>query len=271
MSWLVHVDGGARGNPGPAGAGIVIARPDGTPALEAGFFLGTQTNNAAEYMGLILALRNLPAEAEDISVIADSELMVKQITGEYRVKSPTLQPLYEQVQMLLVRVPRWKIQHVKRDQNTRADDLANKAMDKRSNVLVTGELRGEGTAASGHQTQVIGSQDEQPAQATSSPPASNSIPTDANQIRIVTVKLIEHPNVEVCPTGGCNAQYQIGSTVPEGLCVHAAHALLTTVIAIQNTEAGDFAAVPPMTVRCSQRECRALFQVSPLLGENGRR
>ena len=138
MQYEIHVDGGARGNPGPSGVGVVIADPENhCSVLEAGYFLGHATNNVAEYNGLIRALSEaLKVGISNVKVFSDSELMVRQINGQYRVKSPALRPLFEQVMRLLDRFTRWEVTHVRREQNKRADELANMAMDRKKDVVV---------------------------------------------------------------------------------------------------------------------------------------
>ena len=96
MGLIIHVDGGSRGNPGPAGAGVVIADEDGALIHEAGYFLGRQTNNSAEYHACIRALQRAARCGEQpVRVCSDSELLVRQITGAYQVKSPTLVKRYQ--------------------------------------------------------------------------------------------------------------------------------------------------------------------------------
>ncbi|MEM0913180.1 MAG: ribonuclease HI family protein [Planctomycetota bacterium] len=134
---VIHVDGGARGNPGPAGAGVVISDPDGTPLHEAGYWLGRCTNNVAEYSGLLKALEVATTmNAQRVTVRSDSQLMVKQLLGEYRVKSPDLKPLYQKASSLLSAFPASTITHVYRDKNKRADQLANLAMDAGADRIV---------------------------------------------------------------------------------------------------------------------------------------
>lgn len=138
MEALIHIDGGSRGNPGPAAAGVCITTPDGKDALfEAGYWLGRQTNNVAEYQGL---LKSLAAAAElglaKVRIRSDSELMVKQIKGEYRVKAANLKPLVQDARIALGRFEQWSIEHVYRDQNQRADQLANMAMDAGGDVIL---------------------------------------------------------------------------------------------------------------------------------------
>jgi len=127
---VINVDGGSRGNPGPAGAGIVIAAADdGTILHKAGVFIGQATNNVAEYTGLIEGLkRAAKLQATDVKVLSDSELMVRQMTGQYRVKNQGLKPLYEEATQLAGQLSKFSIAHVRREQNEAADALANKAM-----------------------------------------------------------------------------------------------------------------------------------------------
>jgi len=124
-----YVDGGSRGNPGPAGYGVHIEREDGS-VIELKESLGLATNNVAEYSGLIAALRWAAAnEISRLQVRADSELLVKQMRGEYRVKNPGLQPLYQQARAIAMGLDRIVYEHVRREQNKDADRLANLAMD----------------------------------------------------------------------------------------------------------------------------------------------
>lgn len=136
MKATIHIDGGARGNPGPGGAGVVIRNADGEIVFEAGFFLGRVTNNQAEYTGLIKALEIAERSGiDEIEFNSDSELMVKQIHGDYRVKNEGLKPLYDDVMTKLARVKKWQIRHVRREQNKDADAIANAAMDAADDVI----------------------------------------------------------------------------------------------------------------------------------------
>ncbi len=128
---VAYTDGGARGNPGPAGFGVRIETPDGALVHEFSDALGIATNNVAEYSGLIAALEYAVAHgAKRVTIRSDSELLVKQMRGEYRVKSPGLQPLHEQARRLVRRFSRVTFEHVRRSQNADADRLANEAMDR---------------------------------------------------------------------------------------------------------------------------------------------
>ena len=130
--WITaHCDGGARGNPGPAGFGAVVQDADGRILAELSEFLGVQTNNFAEYSGLLAVLDFAVAHAHPrVKVISDSELMVKQIQGAYKVKSPGLKPLYDEARKRIARLEGFQISHALRHKNKDADRLANQAMDK---------------------------------------------------------------------------------------------------------------------------------------------
>ena len=127
---VLQFDGGSRGNPGPAGIGVTLMDADGDALYELGEFLGRCTNNVAEYTAL---LRGLTAArdlgAAQLSVKSDSELLVRQINGIYKVKSPDLKPLYEKAMSLIRVIGKVTVSHVYREGNTRADELANLAMD----------------------------------------------------------------------------------------------------------------------------------------------
>ena len=133
----IFIDGGARGNPGPAAAGVVIQdAASGKFLHEAGYFLGKTTNNVAEYQGLLHALaRAQELQAKSIEVHSDSELLVRQINREYRVKTAHLRPLFDEAQRLLAQFDSWSISHLRREDNTLADELANRAMDAGDDVF----------------------------------------------------------------------------------------------------------------------------------------
>ncbi len=128
----LYSDGAARGNPGLAGAGAVLVEPSGQVVDRIGKFLGTQTNNFAEYMGLLLGLRRAKElGVREVEVFADSELMIRQLGGRYQVKSPSLRPLYEEALKLLNNFERVKLVHVPREMNRAADEMSNQAIDER--------------------------------------------------------------------------------------------------------------------------------------------
>jgi ribonuclease HI len=127
---VVHVDGGARGNPGPAAAGAVISTPDGEVLAEAAEPIGVATNNVAEYRGLLLGLeRARVLGASEVEVINDSELVAKQVNGIYKVKHPDMKPLHAAALQALRGFARWSIRSVPRAQNADADALVNQALD----------------------------------------------------------------------------------------------------------------------------------------------
>jgi ribonuclease HI len=126
----VHVDGGARGNPGPAAVGAVIRDESGEILLEAGEKIGIATNNVAEYKALLLGIaRAKELGAERLELIGDSELIVKQVRGEYRVKDQGLKPLHAEVMAALEPLEEWSIKHVRREHNVDADRLVNATLD----------------------------------------------------------------------------------------------------------------------------------------------
>src|ERR1700761_126321 len=126
-----YCDGGSRGNPGPAGFGVFIQGARGEVVGELSEYLGKHTNNYAEYSGLLAALDFALTQGHSrLKVVSDSELMVKQIKGQYRVNSPELRPLYEEARRRIAKLEGFQIQHVLREKNRRADQLANEAMDR---------------------------------------------------------------------------------------------------------------------------------------------
>jgi ribonuclease HI len=151
-----YCDGGSRGNPGPAGFGVFIQGPDGEALGELSEYLGKKTNNFAEYSGLLAALDFAIAHRHPhLKVVSDSELMVKQIKGQYRVNSPELRPLYDEAKRRIAQLEKFQIQHVLREKNQRADRLANLAMDRgmgRASDRDThqGPARDSRPAANGH-------------------------------------------------------------------------------------------------------------------------
>lgn len=128
----LFTDGASRGNPGKAGAGSVLLAADGRELAARSLYLGQCTNNVAEYKALILGLQSaLELECGRLEIFLDSQLIVRQIQGRYKVKHPTLKPLFEEVKELLAKIDSWSIAHVPREQNKRADELANKGIDER--------------------------------------------------------------------------------------------------------------------------------------------
>jgi ribonuclease HI len=128
---IAYCDGGSRGNPGPAGFGVYIQDSAGGVLAELSQYLGARTNNFAEYSALLAALEFAIAHGHrSLRVVSDSELMVKQMKGQYRVNSPELRPLYEEARRRISQLDHFQIQHVLREKNRHADRLANLAMDR---------------------------------------------------------------------------------------------------------------------------------------------
>jgi ribonuclease HI len=132
----LHVDGASRGNPGEAGFGVHVTALDGVVVATLYGYLGRATNNVAEYQALLHGLRfALDRGAREVEVFSDSELLVRQIGGRYRVKNPGLQPLFREATSLLARFARARVTHVPRERNREADALANRAVDERSSNI----------------------------------------------------------------------------------------------------------------------------------------
>jgi ribonuclease HI len=128
---VLHVDGGARGNPGPAAIGVVVSDPDGNTIDEVAERIGVATNNVAEYKALIKGLEQAAAlGAREVEIVNDSELVARQLTGAYKVKHPAMKPLYDEAIAALRGFDRWRIRSVPRAENARADALVNAALDQ---------------------------------------------------------------------------------------------------------------------------------------------
>ena len=133
---VVNIDGGSRGNPGPAAAGVVVTdAATGAVLQEAGIYLGTATNNVAEYRGLLEGLRLAAAlRAREVEIVSDSQLLVFQMTGRYRVKHPGLAPLHLEAKGLAAQFAQCSFRHVMREDNHHADRLVNQALNQKRDV-----------------------------------------------------------------------------------------------------------------------------------------
>ncbi|MEE8169490.1 MAG: reverse transcriptase-like protein [Phycisphaerae bacterium] len=251
MELTIHIDGGSRGNPGPAGAGVVIVQADGTALFEAGFFLGRMTNNMAEYHGLIRALEAAEAWPDAaLSIVSDSQLMVRQITGQYRVKNAKLAPLFEEVRKRLLGRESWRIRHVLREENTRADALANSAMDASADVIEVDDRDptppvgrgGNGATATRRKTR-----------------KTKSVPRPG---RCIEVRCTRPPTDGACPAP-CKPDdaFYFETVAPRDLCLDAVAAMLNTVLALRDATLEADQQPPAMTVRCAKPDCGAAFEL----------
>ncbi len=257
MGWTAFIDGGSRGNPGPAAAGVRILDPSGKVAFEGGFFLGKATNNHAEYRGLLAALDLLDrANAGEASIVSDSELLVRQINGQYKVKSPELRPLYEQALKQLRKLDGWLVRHVLRHENTDADRMANKAMDARGDVVAIDRLN------------LMQRDDGSPAE--SAPPLSQgatgrqatfeTLEKPAPAAGSIELRVIRGPAAGGCPAGMRKEQsFLFGATVPAGVCVNACASAIEAVRGM--IEVGGDAGTAALTVSCDHPGCQAVFEV----------
>lgn len=134
-SLIIYTDGGSRNNPGPAALGYVIFDHQGRQIEARGQFLGETTNNVAEYRAMIAAAeRAVQIHAPDVTFRVDSQLLQRQITRRYRVRSPHLKPLFDRLTDILKHLPKWRIEHIPREQNRTADHMVNLAIDARGDI-----------------------------------------------------------------------------------------------------------------------------------------
>lgn len=230
MNVTIHIDGGSRGNPGPAAAGVYIEDAEtGQHLHAAGYYLGRATNNMAEYRGLLHAL-DVAAElgAKRLLIRTDSQLMARQIRGEYRVKSDDLRPLFDQALKALSRFSQWRIEDIRRDHNKQADELVNKALDAKRDVVE------------------ISPRDAVP-NAPAMADTANGIWFEAH-FTTATGRRCPAPNK-------AGATYPVGPTMPAGLCVHAARTILDAGL-LDAPGKADL----DRRVRCAQ--CGAVIQLS---------
>lgn len=256
MAWTVYTDGGSRGNPGPAGAGVVIADETGREVFAGGFFLGRKTNNQAEYEGLLKALELLQrAGAQTITIATDSELMACHLNGQYRVKAPGLRPLFEQAKRLLDGFGQWRIEHIPREQNFQADRLANQAMSAGRDIVQADRLSLVPRFAAGAAPRQM---------------APTKIPALGEPSRGpvvpggIEVFVVRGPAKGVCPAGTRSEQsFVFTETVPGGVCVDACSAVIEAVRAMRDACRSADGGILPMSVRCGNEACGAVFEIRP--------
>jgi ribonuclease HI len=203
--WItLQFDGGSRGNPGPAGIGVVLRTADDTPIYTLGRFIGKATNNVAEYSALVTGLEKaLEMGVQKILIRGDSELVIKQMKGQYRVKHPDMKRLFDEAQVLVKKFKQVKIEHNLRHKNEMADDLANLAMDRRKDVTDT-KTGGDSARASGT--------------ATASRPAATAPPSTLSEPDI------DSPTPIATKAGDCFACLRCGCVIrvekPSGIRPH---------------------------------------------------
>lgn len=241
MDIQIHIDGGARGNPGPAGAGVVLTRGDGSPLLEAGYFLGRMTNNVAEYTALLRALESAEQiGAKRLDIASDSELLVRQINGEYRVRNEGLKGLFAEACDRLSRFSQWRLRHVRREANARADELANLAMDAGEDVVVLDRQ---------------GAVNDKADQATTKGATARARKSHSSAVHEVHVRCVQPPSEEVCPSPcSSDAIYAFTDVTPSGICIHAAPTILQAVFAVREGSG-------KQEVTCARKGCGARFVV----------
>lgn len=242
MSLLIHIDGGSRGNPGPAAAGVIIQDiqdGQGRLLLRGGYLLGEMTNNQAEYNALLVALRACQGWGDPfVEIRADSELLVKQITGQYQVKSPDLKPLYQEAIGLLLKLDNWSIKHIKRELNSEADAMANAAMDAGEDVVMTNVMGHERSGA---------------AKSESAPSAR--VPT-------VGIVIEDPPERASCPAPATSGtRYLFKAVCPSGMCVHACRAVVDAVVARQVSAPDHPSRSRLDPIRCDRAGCNATFRI----------
>lgn len=229
-AYSLFTDGGSRGNPGPAAAGIVLSDPAGRIIHSSGHFLGRATNNIAEYRAMIFGLQEaLRREITHLRVCSDSELMVHQLNGVYRVKNEHLRPLYEQALGLLQRFKQISIEHIRREGNTLADDMVNRALNAKADVR--GPAFGGATAAT----------------AAGGAAATSSVPQ-------FTARCTAEADEECPGVVSAEGEWPFKGTVPPGLCIYAAAGILQAVLSAA-------AGAETIAAACARPGCPARFQI----------
>jgi ribonuclease HI len=266
MPWTVSIDGGARGNPGPAAAGVHIADPAGEVVFSGGLFLGRKTNNEAEYAGLLFALDLLAAaKADEVAIRSDSELLVRQLQGQYRVKAANLLPLYDKAAAAARRFAECRFQHVRREENKLADKLVNEALDAVGDVIAADPRCLYAALRQARPKSPPAARAE--SSGTKRTPAAPATPASVNDsVNGLTVAVVKGPRSGVCPAGTKAGQtFVFTATTPTaGMCLEACASVIDAVISLQSTApSGHARDVEPMTITCGRPDCGAVFQLRP--------
>lgn len=237
----LYFDGGARSNPGPAAAGVVLHTDSGESLLEAGYLLGEMTNNQAEYSALLIGSRAaVQYGAQQLEMYSDSELLVRQLNGEYRVKSALLKPLYEDVQEQLRGLKAWSIKHIPRGQNRRADALVNLALDADEDVVEVQAVDG-------------------PAPLTPNKTSRSATPTCDREVRVV-VEAVAEGSSPPCPTSCLpGTRFVVDDILPVGLNLDLASKVLEAVRTFRGP-GGSAGQTEMLAVACVR--CGARFRIS---------
>lgn len=254
-TFVLYTDGGSRGNPGPAAAGFVLQDSAGEIVSRAGLYLGRATNNVAEYRAVIAGLEEATRrEAASLIIRSDSELLVRQLNGRYRVKSPDLKPLFEHARRLIGQISKVKIEHIYREANTLADGLVNRALDAKANIIPGAKASAEGQA----KPRPSGKSADQ-----AEPSAPLSVPGPADSSADVVADWPPESFSAECATDGfegcpgvvsAGGVWPFNGTTPAGLCIHAASAIL---LAVQSSRPG----TRSVLARCGKPGCKASFTI----------
>ncbi len=241
----LYFDGGARGNPGPAAAGVVLHDESGEAILEAGYLLGTMTNNQAEYSAMLIGLQAAnQCGAKQLTIFSDSELLVKQLQGEYRVKSEGLRPLFEDVRQGLQKLQAWRIHHVPRHENQLADELVNRTLDRDEDVVDVHLIDGPATLSPGGQ---------------GAPAPTGPTPESSGPARVL-VEVVTEPRGKGCPSGCLRGtKHIIKDVIPGGFNLELAARIIEAIDTLRDRErSGD--ETKPLALSCGR--CGAQYRIS---------
>ncbi len=226
----LYIDGGSRGNPGPAACAYILRTPDGKIIKSEGIYLGESTNNIAEYSGLLRGLESArDLNVRELNIFSDSELLVKQLIGEYRIRNIELQRLLEQIQRLLLLFDRWQIRHISREKNKEADRLVNVTLNREQTKPPKTSLETEETR--------------------------NKV---TEEVRVL-VEVVKPPNQAVCQAnlqkGMC---FVFTKLTPPGFCTYALQSILPEIFKLQQSNTDQ------VKVKCWKPGCNAEFRLKKI-------
>jgi len=277
---VIFIEGGARGSPGPAAAGVVIQTEGGETIAEDSIFLGRMTNNAAEYHALIRGLQVASQRGiKEIDIRCAGELLVRQIKGEFQVRNPSLSPLYHTATQLLRSYRSWAIEQVTREQNHRAEFLVNQELDRRDSATRRptvapaplepnpGRKSAEFAAEPSRKTEPDAGAPQARVPATRAMPSQPVFAEPASPVfRSVRAEVVKaHPRSPLVPCElEVGARFDFGRTCPPGVPLLVLHALLPYVICLQRGGAFDFGGVDPDGISCTSEAAFYLFRLNRL-------